>query len=68
MYLGGECYRLCGYSAYQVECQQADREADDDRFKPLEIIILKCLDNGIEVDVACALVATVIIVTVDCQK
>ncbi len=68
MYLGGECYRLCGYSAYQVECQQADREADDDRFKPLEISVLEKPDNGIDVEVAFALIVTVLIGTVDCQE
>jgi len=67
-YLGGECYPLCGYSAYPVKCQQADGEADDDGFKPLETVILKCPDKGIEVDVTFALVATVLIVAVDCHE
>jgi len=53
---------------YQVECKRTDGEADDDRFKPLEIVILKSLENGIEIEIAFVLVLVVLIVEVDCQE
>ncbi len=56
-----------GKAVYQVECQQAGREADNDRFKPLETVILKSLDNGIDIEVAFALVVAGLIEAVDYQ-
>lgn len=51
-----------------MEGEHYEYRADEYAVEPLEISILECSDNGVEIDVALADGVTVLVVTVDSQE